>query len=87
MGVYDEGVAVQFLPSRVTYTNVLAPDVARIVKTSVQGKKIIDDLLYKKPDKQVRVVMRNCGKFDPENFQDCLRYGVYQGLVRASSAA
>ena len=26
--------------------------------------------------------MRNCGKFDPENFQDCLRYGVYQGLVR-----
>jgi NADH:ubiquinone oxidoreductase subunit F (NADH-binding) len=82
MGVYDEGVAVQFLPSRVTYTNVLAPDVARIVKTSVQGKKIIDDLLYKKPDKQVRVVMRNCGKFDPENFQDCLRYGIYQGLVR-----
>jgi NADP-reducing hydrogenase subunit HndC len=82
MGVYDEGVAVQFLPSRVTYTNVLAPDVARIVKTSVQGKKVIDDLLYKKPDKQVRVVMRNCGKFDPENFQDSLRYGVYQGLVR-----
>jgi NADH:ubiquinone oxidoreductase subunit F (NADH-binding)/(2Fe-2S) ferredoxin len=81
MGVYDEGVAVQFLPSRVTYTKVLAPDVARIVKTSVQGKKIIDDLLYKKPDKQVRVVMRNCGKFDPENFQDSLRYGVYQGLA------
>jgi len=26
--------------------------------------------------------MRNCGKFDPENFQDSLRYGVYQGLVR-----
>jgi NADH:ubiquinone oxidoreductase subunit F (NADH-binding) len=85
MGVYDEGVAVQFLPSRVTYTNVLAPDVARIVKTSVQGKKVIDDLLFKKPDKQVRVVMRNCGKFDPENFQDSLRYGVYQGLVRVLS--
>jgi NADH:ubiquinone oxidoreductase subunit F (NADH-binding)/(2Fe-2S) ferredoxin len=85
MGVYDEGVVVQFLPSRVTYTNVLAPDVARIVKTSVQGKKVIDDLLYKKPDKQVRVVMRNCGKFDPENFQDSLRYGVYQGLVRVLS--
>ena len=85
MGVYDEGVAVQFLPSRLTYTNVLAPDVARIVKTSVHGKKVIDDLLYKKPDKQVRVVMRNCGKFDPENFQDSLRYGVYQGLVRVLS--
>jgi NADH:ubiquinone oxidoreductase subunit F (NADH-binding) len=86
MGVYDEGVAVQFLPSRVTYTNVLAPDVARIVKTSLQGREIIDDLLYKKPDKQVRVVMRNCGKFDPENFQDSLRYGVYQGLVRVLSS-
>jgi NADH:ubiquinone oxidoreductase subunit F (NADH-binding)/(2Fe-2S) ferredoxin len=86
MGVYDAGVVVQFLPSRVTYANVLAPDVARIVKTSVHGKKVIDDLLYKKPDKQVRVVMRNCGKFDPENFQDSLRYGVYQGLVRVLSS-
>jgi NADP-reducing hydrogenase subunit HndC len=86
MGVYDEGVAVQFLPSRVTYTNVLAPDVARIVKTSVQGNQVIDDLLYRKPDRQVRIVMRNCGKFDPENLQDSLRYGVYQGLARVLSS-
>jgi len=82
MGIYDEGVTVQFLPSRVTYTNVLAPDVARIVKTTIQGKKLLDDLLYKKPDKQLRVVLRNCGRFDPESLQDCLRHGVYQGLAR-----
>ncbi len=82
LGVYDEGVTVQFLPSRVTYTNVLAPDIARIVKTTVQGKKLIDDLLYKKPDRQARVVLRNCGKFDPECLHDCLRHGVYQGLAR-----
>ncbi len=82
MGVYDKGVAVQFLPSRVTYVNVLAADIARIVDTTLRGKKIIDNLLYRVPDKQVRIVLRNCGKFDPENFQDCLDHGVYQGLAR-----
>ena len=82
MGVYDKGVAVQFLPSRVTYTNVLAADIARLVETTLRGKKVIDNLLYRTPDKQVRVVLRNCGQFDPENLQDCLDHGVYQGLAR-----
>jgi NADH:ubiquinone oxidoreductase subunit F (NADH-binding)/(2Fe-2S) ferredoxin len=83
MGVYDEGVVVQLLPSGVTYANVLAPDVARIVAESVEGGRVLDDLLWKQPDRQVRVVLRNCGTVDPESLEDYLRRAQgYQALRR-----
>jgi len=84
LGVYDEGVAVQLLPSGVTYTNVLAPDVLRIIEQSIEGRKVIDDLLWKHPDPQVRIVLRNCGAIDPEELQDYLSFAQgYQGLRKA----
>lgn len=84
LGVYDEGTVVQLLPSAVTYANVLANDVARIVAESVEGGRVIDDLLWKKPDKQVRIVLRHCGRVDPDSLDDYLRGAEgYQGLRRA----
>jgi len=84
LGVYDEGVAVQLLPGGVTYTNVLAPDVLRIVEQSIEGGKVIDDLLWKQADPQVRIVLRNCGAIDPEELQDYLAHAQgYQGLRKA----
>lgn len=73
MGIYDEGAVVQLLPAAVTYTNVLAADVARIVVESVEVGKVLDDLLWKTPDKQVRIVLRHCGRVDPESVDDYLR--------------
>jgi (2Fe-2S) ferredoxin len=73
MGIYDEGAVVQLLPSGVTYTNVLAPDVARIVTDSIVGGRVLDDLLWKAPDKQVRIVLRHCGQVDPDSADDYLR--------------
>jgi NADH:ubiquinone oxidoreductase subunit F (NADH-binding)/(2Fe-2S) ferredoxin len=84
IGVYDEGAVVQLLPSAVTYANVLAPDVARIVADSVVGGRVLDDLLWKTPDKQVRVVLRHCGDVDPDSIDDYVRrVEGYQGLRRA----
>jgi NADH:ubiquinone oxidoreductase subunit F (NADH-binding)/(2Fe-2S) ferredoxin len=84
MGVYDEGAVVQLLPSAVTYTNVLAPDVARIVAESIEAGRVLDDLLWKKPDKQVRIVLRHCGDVDPDSIDDYLRRAQgYQALRRA----
>ena len=82
LGVYDKGVAVQFLPSRVTYVNVLAADIAKIVDTTLRSKKLIDNLLYRVPDKQVRIVLRHCGAIDPESLPNSLQHGVYRGLAR-----
>ncbi len=84
MGIYDEGAVVQLLPSAVTYTNVLAPDVARIVTESVEGGRVLDDLLWKVPDRQVRIVLRHCGDVDPDSVDDYLRRAQgYQAFAKA----
>jgi NADP-reducing hydrogenase subunit HndC len=83
LGLYGRGVVVQLLPSAVTYANVLATDVARIVAESVEGGRVLDDLLWKQPDKQVRVVLRHCGEIDPDSIDDYLRRAEgYQALRR-----
>lgn len=84
MGIYDEGAVVQLLPSAVTYTNVLAPDVARIITESIEAGKVLDDLLWKTPDKQVRIVLRHCGEVDPDSVDDYLRRAEgYQAFAKA----
>jgi NADH:ubiquinone oxidoreductase subunit F (NADH-binding) len=84
IGIHDEGVVVQLLPSGVTYTNVLAPDVARITEESIIHRRVLDDLLWKQPDPQVRIVLRNCGIIDPEELSDYLAQAQgYQALRRA----
>lgn len=83
MGIYDEGAVVQLLPCAVTYTNVLAPDVARIVADSVEGGRVLDDLLWQKPDRQLRIVLRHCGIVDPDSIDDYLRRAEgYQALAK-----
>jgi NADH:ubiquinone oxidoreductase subunit F (NADH-binding) len=80
MGLYHQGLCVQLLPSRVTYANVLSPDVRRIIAESLQGGKVVDDLLVKGRDPQERIVLRNCGRIDPDDIEDYLRAGGYSGL-------
>ena len=84
LGIYDQGAVVQLLPSAVTYDNVLAPDIARIVSESVEGGRVLDDLLWKTPDKQVRIVLRHCGLVDPDSADDYLRRADgYQAIAKA----
>lgn len=83
LGLYDEGLVVQLLPSGVTYTNVLSRDIARIVSESVGRRTVLDHLLWSRPDPQLRIVLRNCGVIDPESIDDALAHGAYEGFVRA----
>ena len=83
LGLYDEGLAVQLLPSGVTYTNVLSRDISRIVTESVGKQTVLEHLLWSRPDLQERIVLRHCGIIDPESIDDALRHGAYEGLVRA----
>jgi NADP-reducing hydrogenase subunit HndC len=82
LGLYDEGLVVRLLPSGVTYTNVLTRDIPRIIAESVVRGETLEHLLWKKPDPQVRVVLRRCGVIDPESIDDAIRHGAYQGLAR-----
>jgi (2Fe-2S) ferredoxin len=83
MGLYNKGVCVQLLPSRVTYANVSGPDIRRIIKESLRGGKILEDLIIRGRDLQERIVLRNCGQIDPDSLESYLRAGGYSGLERS----
>ncbi|MEZ5275583.1 MAG: NADH-ubiquinone oxidoreductase-F iron-sulfur binding region domain-containing protein [Opitutaceae bacterium] len=83
MGLYERGICVQLLPSRVTYANVSGPDIRRIIKESLLGGQVLEDLLETGGDPQERIVLRNCGHIDPDDLESYLRAGGYRGLKRA----
>ncbi|MDX2110582.1 MAG: NADH-ubiquinone oxidoreductase-F iron-sulfur binding region domain-containing protein [Verrucomicrobiota bacterium] len=83
MGIYKKGLVVQLLPSAVTYENVLAANISEIIMDTVKKGIVLEKLLHREPDPQVRIVMRNCGRLDPESLDDALRHGAYQGLKSA----
>jgi NADH:ubiquinone oxidoreductase subunit F (NADH-binding) len=83
MGLYDKGVCLQLLPSRVTYANVSGPDIRRIIEESLRGGTVLEDLLVRGRDLQERIVLRNCGKIDPDSIESYLRAGGYSGLERS----
>ena len=83
MGIYGEGLVVKLLPSGVTYANILTRDIAQIVDLSLKGGKLVENRLYTKPDPQTRVVLRNCGRIDPESLDDYIRCGGYGGIAAA----
>lgn len=81
IGLYKEGLVLQFLSSGVTYTNVLHRDLQRIVNESIMGGAVVGDLLHAEDNLQVRVVLRNCGHIDPECCDDALKAGAYKGIA------
>ncbi len=87
MGIYGEGLVVKLLPSGVTYANILTRDIAQIVDQSLKGDKVVDHRVYAKNDPQNRVVLRNCGRVNPESLEDYVAAGGYQGLAKALKAS
>ena len=83
MGLFDRGVCLQLLPSRVTYANVSGPDIRRIIEETLNHGKVLEDLLETGGDPQERIVLRNCGHIDPDQLESSLRAGSYRGLKRA----
>ena len=57
-------------------------DIQRIIDSSIKKEKILDDLLLKKEPKQLRIVLRNCGKIDPESIDEYISNGGYQALKK-----
>ncbi len=83
IGLYDQGMVLKIWPDNIIYQNVQDEDIERIIQGTLKNNVIIDELLHRPPSKQVRIVLRNCGIIDPENVDDYIRSGGYQGLRRA----
>ena len=82
IGVYEKGLVVKILPNKITYVNVQDADIKRIVDAAFQEEKIIEDMVFKPKSKQFRIVLRNCGKIDPESIEDYIASGGYLALKK-----
>ena len=99
-GFCSQGPFVKILPEDTLYRLVKVEDVEEIFNTDILGGRIVERLLYIEPNtgekvakqddinfykKQKRVALHGGGVIDPEDIQEAMGYGAFQGLKRALS--
>ena len=97
-GFCEKGPIVKVLPDNTFYTQVKPEDAKEIVAEHIVKGRKVDRLLFVDPDsneqvsdakhmefyqKQMRIVLRNCGFIDPENIDEYIARDGYQGLAKA----
>ncbi len=97
-GFCSQGPFVKIFPEDTLYHSVKVEDVEEIVKTDLLNHEIVERLLYVDPvtkakiqkqdeinfyKKQVRLALHGCGVINPEDINEGLGYGAFQGLVKA----
>ena len=97
-GFCSQGPFVKIYPEDTLYHAVKVSDVDRIVEEDIIGGKVIEDLLYvdfntgkkctRQEDipfyqKQMRIALHGCGVINPENIEEALGYGAFQGFKKA----
>lgn len=95
MGLCVEGPVMLMVDDMTFYQRVKPEDAAEIIREHAVGGKIIERLVARdakgeKPvpnignidffKKQTKIVLRNCGRIDPESIDEALNAGVYQAL-------
>jgi NADH-quinone oxidoreductase subunit F len=99
-GLCEQGPNVVVYPAELCYVKVAPEDVAEIVKQTVQGKKVVDRLVYADPASgekavhlneipfyryQSRNLIGNNTRIDPANIDDYIGIGGYAALAKALS--
>jgi len=99
-GFCSQGPFVKILPEDTLYRLVKVEDVEEIFEKDIKGGEIIERLLYIEPNtgekvakqddinfykKQKRVALHGGGVINPENIEEAMGYGAFQGLKRALS--
>ena len=80
IGVYNHGLVIKILPGDIVYSDIKEEDVGRIIDQTIKQGAVINELLFKKEPKQLRIVLRNCGKIDPESLEEYIAAGGYLGM-------
>ena len=87
------GPEMMVYPEGVHYVGVTPDDVPYLVeehflkgrlvnKFQMPTTKVVDEELGAPTQKEVRIVLRNCGKIDPENIEDYIAEDGYQALAK-----
>lgn len=84
IGEYGQGVVMRILPDDLLYTQLEEGDIASIMEGIKAGKPHPKKLVQSK-SRQLRIVLRNCGRIDPENIEDYIAQDGYQALVQVLS--
>ena len=99
-GFCSQGPFVKIYPEDTLYRLVKIEDVEEIVETDIMNDTVVERLLYVDPvtkekvskqddinfyKKQRRVALYGCGVINPENIEEALGMGAFQGLKRALS--
>ena len=97
-GFCSQGPFVKILPEDTLYRLVKVEDVEEIFNTDILGGEVVERLLYIEPNtgekvakqddinfykKQKRVALHGGGVINPENIEEAMGYGAFQGLKRA----
>jgi len=97
-GICSQAPLVTILPDNILYMRVKPADVEEIVRQTLGEGKIVEHLLYHKPDtsetcrnaeeipflnRQKHVVLRDVGYLDPESLDEYLRMGGYEAAKKA----
>jgi NADH-quinone oxidoreductase subunit F len=95
MGLCVEGPVMLMLHDMTFYQRVKPEDAAEIIREHTVGGNVIERLVARDATgdravacindidffrKQTKIVLRNCGRIDPESIDDALNAGVYQAL-------
>ena len=99
-GFCSQGPFVKIYPEDTLYRMVSIDDVEEIIDTDIVGGQIVERLLYVDPasqekitkqdditfyKKQRRVALHGCGVINPENIDEAIGMGAFQGLKKALS--
>jgi len=97
-GFCSQGPFVKILPEDTLYRLVKLEDVEEIFNTDILGGQVVERLLYIEPNtgekvakqddinfykKQKRVALHGGGVINPEDINEAMGYGAFQGLKRA----
>ena len=99
-GFCSQGPFVKIYPEDTLYRMVSLDDVEEIIDTDIVGGQIVERLLYVDPasqnkvtkqedinfyKKQRRVALHGCGVINPEDIDEAVGMGAFQGLKKALS--
>ena len=97
-GFCSQGPFVKIFPEDTLYRLVKIEDVEEIVEKDLIGNEVVERLLFVDPatkekvakqddinfyKKQVRIALHGCGQINPEDINEALGAGSFQGLAKA----
>ncbi len=82
LGVYKRGLSVKIWPGDITYSNISFDDIEEIIEKTIKNEEIINKFCYDAKVKPLRIVLKNCGKIDPENLNEYISVDGYAALSK-----